>query len=399
MQRTRFWRFPALLVVAAMLFAACGSDDGGDGEVTSGSESGGGDVETYALAYVGPKTGDAANLGINILNGAKVAIAEFNEENEDIQVELKEFDTQGDPAQAPTVKDKYVNDEEILGIVGPAFSGETKAVLPSLEEEGLVMVSASATNKDLPTVVPNSKVFHRMLADDQAQAAGLAKYFTTKLKPKTLAIVHDNSEYGKGLAVDQLAPQLSGITVSVTEAIDPKSDDYSAAVNKVKAANPDAVFFGGYYEEAGKLKKQLVDEGVKATFVSGDGSLDPGFIEAAGAAGAEGAQLSCPCNLATEASEGELGAFAKAYKELNQVDSGTYSTEGYDAARLLLAGIKAGNTTREKLLDYVEGLTTVEDAISKEIEFAENGNIKAQGVFLFQVKGGKIVPLLATDDL
>jgi branched-chain amino acid transport system substrate-binding protein len=167
----------------------------------------------------------------------------------------------------------------------------------------------------------------------------------------------------------------------------------------VKAADPDVVFYGGYYEAAGRLKKQLTDAGVKATFISGDGSLDPGFITAAGAAGAEGAQLSCPCNLATEASGGALATFAKAYKKLNGADAGTYSTEAYDATRLLMAGIKDGNTTRPKLLAYIEKQTKVADAISKEVEFEANGNIKAQGVFLFEVKGGKIVPLLKTDDL
>lgn len=405
MHRYRFWRLPVLLMIAALSLASCGNNNDG-GSTSTGSSSGSGSgsgssaAKTYALAYVGPKTGDAGNLGLNILNGAKVAVDEFNKANKDIQVELKEFDTQGDPAQAPTVKDKYVNDDSILGIVGPAFSGETKAVLPALEEEGLVMVSASATNTALPDVVPGSKVFHRMLADDDAQAAGIAKYLTAKLKPKKIAIIHDNSEYGKGLAVDQLAPQLKGIEVVVTEAIDPKATSYSAAVNKVQAANPDVVFFGGYYEAAGRLKAQLTDAGVKATFISGDGSLDPGFIKAAnGAAGAEGAQLSCPCNLATEASPGALGTFAKAYKALNNADPGTYSSEGYDAAQLLLAGIKAGNTTRAKLLEYVEGTKTFDAAISKKIEFEDNGNIKAQGVFLFEVKGGKIVPLVATDDL
>jgi branched-chain amino acid transport system substrate-binding protein len=405
MHRYRFWRLPVLLMIAALLFAACGSDDdsgsdkGSDAKSDSGSGSSSSDAKTYALAYVGPKTGEAGNLGINILNGAKVAVEEFNKANKDIQIDLKEFDTQGDPAQAPTVKDKYINDDSILGIVGPAFSGETKAVLPALEEEGLVMVSASATNVGLPDVVPNSKVFHRVLADDDAQATGIAKYLTTKLKPKSIAIIHDNSEYGKGLAVDQLQPLLKGIDVAVTDAIDPKATDYSAAVNKVQSAKPDVVFFGGYYEAAGRLKSQLKDAGVTATFISGDGSLDPGFIKAAGAAGAEGAQLSCPCNLATEASEGALGKFAKDYKALNGADAGTYSTEAYDAARILLEGIKAGNTTRAKLLDYVEKTTSFDDAISKKVEFEENGNIKAQGVFLFQVKGGKIVPLLATDDL
>jgi branched-chain amino acid transport system substrate-binding protein len=262
------------------------------------------------------------------------------------------------------------------------------------------MVSASATNVDLPTVVPDSKSFHRLLADDNAQAQGLVKYFTTTLQPATIAIVHDNSEYGQGLAIAQLSAQLAetDIEIVATEAIDPDSEDYSAAVNTVKAANPEAVFFAGYYEEAGTLAKQLKDEGVDATFISADGSLDQGFIDAAGDA-AEGAQISCPCNLATESSPGGLGEFATSYEEIIGNPPGTYSTEAYDAANVLIAGIVDGNTDRAALLAYVEGLTAVSEAISKEVVFAANGNIEAQGVFLFEVKDGAFAPLVATDDL
>src|SRR5204862_4038249 len=184
-----------------------------------------------------------------IRDGAKVAVDQFNEAHSDeFKITMEEFDTQGDPAQAPTVLDDYIGDENILGLVGPAFSGETRAILPTITEEGLVMVSASATNVELPDVVPGgSASFHRMLPDDAAQAAGLVKYLTTSLKPATIAIVHDNSEYGKGLAVDQLAKQLADTDIKIvtTEAIDPESEDFSAAVNAVKAAAPEAVFFGG----------------------------------------------------------------------------------------------------------------------------------------------------------
>ena len=81
----------------------------------------------------GPLTGGAANLGIYIRDGAKVAVEQFNEEHGDeFNITLEEFDTQGDPAQAPTVLDEYIGNEDILGLVGPAFSGETRAVLPTL---------------------------------------------------------------------------------------------------------------------------------------------------------------------------------------------------------------------------------------------------------------------------
>jgi branched-chain amino acid transport system substrate-binding protein len=393
MVRSRSWKLLAILAAASIAMGACSSSK----KTTTGSGSG--SAKAYSIAYVGPLTGDAANLGVYIRDGAKTAVDEFNKANPDIKITLEEFDTQGDPAQAPGQFDKYVANDKILGLVGPAFSGETKAVLPQLEENSLVMVSASATNTKLPEVVPGSKSFHRVLPDDAAQAAGVVKYLETKLKPKTIAIVHDNSEYGKGLAVDQVATQLpAGIKVAATVAIDPKSQDYSAAVNEVKAAAPDAIFFGGYYEQAGRLRKQLVDGGVKATFISGDGSLDSGFVKAAGAA-ADGSLLSCPCYFASDASPGKIGAFAKAYQALNGNVPGTYSTEAYDAANILMNGIKAGNTTRPKLRDYVEGLKKVDYAISKDVTFADNGNIEAQGIFIFEVKSGKIVLNIATDDL
>ena len=395
-------RVVAVLIGLTLLAAACSDDKKTTTTGASGSASGGGGAAVtgeFSIAFVGPLTGDAANLGIYIRDGAKVAVDRFNKANPGLKITLEEFDTQGDPAQAPTVLDKYINNEKILGVLGPAFSGETRAVLPTLEENELVMVSASATNAGLPDVVPGSKSFHRVLPDDKAQAAGVIKFLENKLKPTTIAIVHDNSEYGKGLAVDEVAAQLpSSIKLVATEAIDPKSQDYSAAVNAVKAANPAAIFYGGYYEAAGRLKKQLADAGVTSQFISGDGALDTGFVTAAGSS-ANGAILSCPCFFASEAAGGDIGQFATDYKALIGNAPGTYSTEALDAANILMTGIKEGNTTRPKLRDYVESLKKVDYAISKDVTFADNGNIEARGIFLFEVKNNEIVLLAKTDDL
>jgi branched-chain amino acid transport system substrate-binding protein len=399
MGNRRFVKAAAVLCGLALVTAACGDDSDSSGDTTT--TGGGGEVQELSIAFVGPLTGGAANLGVYIRDGAKVAVDQFNEEHGDeFNITMEEYDTQGDPAQAPTVLDEYIGNEDILGLVGPAFSGETRAVLPTLTEEGLVMVSASATNVELPDVVPGGASFHRVLPDDAAQAAGVAKYLTASLKPTSIAIVHDNSEYGKGLAEDQLAPLLEGeIEIVATEVIDPESEDFSAAVNAVKAAAPEAIFYGGYYEEAGQLKKQLADAGVDATFISGDGALDSGFVDAAGDA-ADGAILSCPCFFASEAAEDPaISEFATQYEEINGSVPGTYSTEAYDAANILLNGILEGNTDRESLLGFVDGLTDVPYAISKEVVFEENGNIEAQGIFLFKVEDGAIVLEAATDDL
>jgi branched-chain amino acid transport system substrate-binding protein len=400
MRNRRLVKVAGILVGLAMLTAACGDDDDDAGGGGDDGGDGGGEVQEFSIAFVGPLTGSAANLGIYIRDGAKVAVEQFNEEHGDeFEITLEEFDTQGDPAQAPTVLDEYIGNEEILGIVGPAFSGETRAVLPTLTEEGLIMVSASATNPELPTVVEGGGAFHRVLPDDAAQAAGVIKYLENDLQPATIALVHDNSEYGKGLN-DQIAGQIpDSIEVVAQEVIDPESEDFSAAVSAVNAADPDAIYFSGYYEEAGQLKKQLSDAGSEAQYMSGDGALDVGFIDAAGDA-ADGAILSCPCYFASpEADVPEIAEFATAYEEIIGNPAGTYSTEAFDAANILLTGILEGNTDRETLYEYVEGLTAVDYAISKEVVFEENGNIQAQGIFLFDVADGAITLRVATDDL
>lgn len=393
----QLWRVIAVLMTATLVMAACGDDDD-DTDSGSTDTTGAGAKKEFALAFVGPLTGPNANLGINIRDGMRVAVEEASEEHEDFNFTIKEFDTQGDPAQAPGQKDKYIPDESIIGVVGPTFSGETRAVLPDLQQAGLVMISASATNVTLPTD-PATDVFHRIIPDDGVQAQGIADYVTKKLKPKKIALVHDNTDYGKGLweGVVKLLSD-AGIDTSTTDAIDPKSQNYSVAVNKVKAANVDMVFYGGYYNEAGRLKKQLADAEVEATFISGDGSLDPGFVVSSGAPGGEGALLSCPCRLATPDLEGAPGEFAKKYKEIVGKDPGTYSSEGYDAASILIDGIVAGNDTRQKLLAYVESFKGF-DGISKRVEFEENGNVKAGDVFVYEVKGGKIVELGKTSEL
>lgn len=388
---TRSWtRVAAVVVALALVATACGKDK-------NNNASGNSNAKTVSLAFVGPKTGDAANLGIFIRNGAKLAVDQANSAQSDYKFVLKEFDTQGDPAQAPGQLAKYKDDQSILGLVGPAFSGETKAVLPDLQNAGLVMISASATNAALPTIVNPETVFHRVLPDDAAQGAGISKFIKAKYAGKSVYFIDDNQEYSKGLT-DQVSAALGTPKTSSNSSTINKDDDlYSAAVNAAKAAKPDVIFYGGYYAAAGKLKKQLTDAGVTATFLSGDGSLDTGFITAAGAQ-AEGAVISCPCNLATETASGALGKFAKDYKAAFGSDSGTYSAEAFDAANILIKGVEAGNTTRAKLLAYVEGLPSY-NGISKKIEWQDNGNLKATTVYFFQVKNGKFTSLTDTDKL
>lgn len=382
--RVRLLRTVAVLAVVAVGLVGCGKSK----KSTSASTA-----KTVTIGFVGAKTGDNANLGINIRDGIKVAVNEENAKGDGVTIALKEFDTGGDAAQATTVAPQFLQDTSVVGTVGPAFSGETKALIPLYQDAGLVFISPSATNAKLPTVVQNETVFHRDIADDDLQASGIATYLSTVAKPKKVAYINDNSEYGKGLAVaTQALSEKKGLKTADVEVVDPKAQDFSATVNKVKGSGADLVFYGGYYAEAGRLRKQLVDAGVKVEFISGDGSLDPGFITAAGPAAAEGAKLSCPCNLAFATSTGKLKTFYDAFKKDIGKDPGLYSPEAYDAAKILIKGIKAGNTTRAKLLDYVNNKLGTYEGISKTIDFKPDGNISSTQFFVFEVKNGAIAP-------
>jgi branched-chain amino acid transport system substrate-binding protein len=177
--------------------------------------------------------------------------------------------------------------------------------------------------------------------------------------------------------------------VVATDSIDPTADDYSSTVNKVKAAAPEVVFYGGYYAQAGKLAKQLKDAGVDAQFVSGDGTLDPGFIESAGDAAAEGVVITCPCAPSPD-------DFASAYQDAFDTAPGTYSPEAYDSANIILQAIKAGNYDRASINDYISGIDYT--GITKNFKFSDKGEVEAITIYAYKVQDGEIQPGTPIDE-
>lgn len=357
--------------VLGLGLTACGTSDNSSSDGTS--------CKGLKIAFLGPQTGDYANLGINISNGANVALADFKETNPDCDVTMQLFDSQGDPEKATPLAAKIINDDTIIGVVGPTFSGESDATGAAFSEAGLVTVSASATNPDLSG--NGWKTFHRVLGNDATQAPADAKYIQETLAAQKVFVVDDASEYGKGLA-DGVATAL-GDLVTGTDTVQQKQTDFSPTVTKVTASGADVLFYGGYYAEAGLLMKQLRSGGWDGVFVSGDGSDDPGFIEAAGAAAAQDARLTCPCAPATK-------EFIAKYADVNNgAEPGTYSAEGYDSATILLNGIAEGNDDRASLLDWVNNYD--EPGLTKQLKFDDTGEVAEVVIYAYKVDNGKIV--------
>ncbi|WP_199514480.1 branched-chain amino acid ABC transporter substrate-binding protein [Nucisporomicrobium flavum] len=319
--------------------AACNSSSSSD-DAASGNCG-------YKLAFFGALTGSAANLGVNIEQGFELAIKQYNTKKGSECITVAKFDSQGEPAVAPGVARNLVADKKILGIVGPPFSGESEAADPIFEEAGIPTITPSATRVSLSA--NGWKTFHRAVANDDAQGPAAANYIKDVLKAQKVFVADDQSAYGAGLA-DVVKKTLGSSVVATdkTEA-DGKQTDFSAVVQKVVSSGATAMFYGGYYQNGGLIRKQLTAANWKGVLVGGDGMKDPGLAKAAGNNAATGTVVTCPCSPPEKAG----GTFVADYKKQWNVDAGTYSDVAFDAANVFLAGIDAGNTTPEKLNTYL----------------------------------------------
>ncbi|KAB2807545.1 branched-chain amino acid ABC transporter substrate-binding protein [Pimelobacter simplex] len=332
------------------------------------------------LAFFGPETGDAAGLGKPIIQGAKLAVDQYNADA-DCKVELVKYDSQGSPDAAPGLARDVVGDESIIGVVGPAFSGESAAAGPIFADVGVPTITPSATN---PTLADNGwDTFHRALGNDATQGPAAARYIKDTLKAASVFVIDDASEYGAGLA--GIVEKDLGDAVKGTDTIQQKQTDFSATVTKVTAAKPDAVFFGGYYAEATLLIGQLRDGGWDGTFVVADGVKDPAFLDAKDAA--EGTIITCPCIPDTDPA---VAQFAKDYEAAFGEAPGTYAAESYDAANIFLDGIGDGIDNREDMLKFVNDYD--EKGITKQLKFDDKGEPADVHVYAYTVKDGAIVP-------
>ena len=373
-------KFGVPVIAAALALSACGGTSSGGTDTANNGDSGEKNCSAK-IAFFGALTGDAANLGINIQNGAKLAIDQYNEKNPDCKVTLVSLDSQGSPEQAPGLAKKAIDDKDIIGIIGPSFSGESKAADPLFNEAGLVTISASATNPDLGQ--QGWKTFFRVLGNDASQGPAAAKYIKDTLGAKKVVVVDDASEYGKGLA-DIVRSSLGDLVVD-NDTIQQKQTDFSPTVTKIRAANADAVYFGGYYAEAGLIKKQMADAGLKTIFVSDDGVKDDGFITAAGPKAAEGSVVTCPCLPPDKAG----GTFYADYQKAFNSEPKTYGAEAFDAATILLDGIKSGITDRAKMVEFVAKYD--KPGVTKQLKFDDHGEPSAVSVWAYKVEGGKFL--------
>ena len=346
-------------------------------------------VKTYTIGYQGPLSGGEASTGIDEQNAVKYAIKLFEAKNQSIKIKLVSIDDQGDPAVAGTVAPGVASNKNVLGVVGPAYSGATIASLPYYKSVNMALISPSATRVSLtdPTSPDfGGPIFHRVVGKDDLQGPALAKYATAGVSAAKVFVFDDQSAYAVPLRgfVEAGLKKVSGASVVGGDSVPNTTTDFSPTIAKIATSGANVVIYTGYYSQAAVFIKQLRDSGSKAVFAGGDGVFNQEFPKLAGAA-AEGSKVTGVGGLAGVDAKMEAD-----FKKKMGVSSGVYSVESFDAANILLSGIKAGKTTRVKMLAYVKAYKG-KSISGNTIKFDANGDI-SYGLFAgFTTKNGVLV--------
>ncbi|NOL49713.1 high-affinity branched-chain amino acid ABC transporter substrate-binding protein [Pelistega europaea] len=307
-------------------------------------------ADVVKIAFVGPTTGPLTQYGDMVQEGMNTAIEKINSEGgvDGHTFQLVAVDDACEPKQGPTSANSVVN-QKIGFVVGPVCSGATLGSSPIFDEQGIVMVTPSAT----APAVTDGKNFHfifRTIGRDDQQGPVAAKFIASQ-KVKKVAILHDKQSYGQGVATsvrDNL--KKAGIEPVMFEGINAGESDYSSVITKLKSAGVDFVYYGGYHPELGLLLRQGREQGLKARFMGPEGAGNAEINAIAGNA-VEGMLVTFPPDFSTK--PGNEGV-AKMFKDKGRDPSGAFQLGAYAAIQAITSGIKGAKSTEpEKVADWL----------------------------------------------
>lgn len=308
-------------------------------------------AESIKIGVVGPTTGPVTQYGAMVREGVDTAIEVINAAGgvDGKQLEAVVIDDGCEPKQGPVAANRVVNDE-IGFVVGHVCSGATIAAADVYNNEGVVMVTPSATAPAL-TDGKNYEFIFRTIGRDDQQGPAAAKFIISTIKPKVVAVIHDKQSYGQGIATavkDEL--EKAGVKVAFFEGINAGDSDYSAVITKLKSDNVDFVYYGGYHPEMGLLLRQAAEQGVEAKFMGPEGVGNPDINAIAGPA-AEGMLLTLPADFTQNPANADI---VKAFENKKRNASGAFQMTAYAATQVIADGIKgAGTTDPTKVAAYL----------------------------------------------
>ena len=340
---------------------------------------------TIKIATQSPLSGGQAALGEGIKLGAQLAIEKFKGplEKAGFKVELVPFDDQAKPDVGVANAKNVISDKDIMVVIGHLNSG---VAIPSSEvyrEGNLAMISPANTN---PTITDRGypNIF-RVCGRDDVQGVVGSEFAAGTLKAKSVYIIHDKTTYGQGVAEFFKADvEKKGIKVLGYEGTEEKSN-FDPIITPMKAKNPDLVYFGGIYEQAGPFFKQAREKGVKAKFMGPDGMDSSDLTKIAGktVVGMNYTSVAGPVSVYPKAKQ-----FAEEYKKKFGKNPEPFAAQAYDstaiAIKALEAVTKGGKApTRDAVTAAIRDVRY--SGITGSVEFNANGDPKTALYFVLQV--------------
>ncbi|HTG00911.1 MAG TPA: branched-chain amino acid ABC transporter substrate-binding protein [Nitrospirota bacterium] len=342
------------------------------------------DQNVIRIGAAGPMTGDQSKMGIDLRNGVDLAVAEWNEKGGVLgrKIQLVPGDDQADPKQAVSIANKFVN-QKVVAVVGHWNSNCSINASSYYDAAKIVAISPASTNPRLTR--QGFKTVFRVCGTDDQQGGVAAEFAVTRLNPKRVAILHDKTTYGQGLADFFKKAVETKVNVVFYDGIQTKDPDYKAVLTAMKEKKPDVYFFGGVYPEAGRLVRQAKEVGLTVPMITGDGVYDPTFVDIAGKA-ADGTYVTFgkdPSGLATSKTFNEK--YAAKFGP-----PGPYSIYAYDAANIILTAIERTKSTDGSVVaDYISK-NTFHGAFG-DISFDANGDVTKAPYVVWKVVNGKFV--------
>jgi len=340
---------------------------------------------TIKIATQSPLSGGQAALGEGIKLGAQLAIEKFkgNLEKMGYKVELVPYDDQAKPDVGVANAKNIIADKDILVVVGHLNSG---VAIPSSEvyrEVNLAMVSPANTN---PTVTDRGyKNVFRVCGRDDVQGVVGAEFAAGTMKAKSAYVIHDKTTYGQGVAEFFKADaEKKGIKILGFEGTEEKSN-FDPIITPIRAKNPDLIYFGGIYEQAGPFFKQAREKGVKSKFLGPDGMDSSDLTKIAGKAvvGMYYTSVAGPVSVYPQAKK-----FAEDYKKKFGKNPEPFAAQAYDSAAIAIkaleAAAKGGKApTRDAVTAAVRDVRYT--GITGTVEFDAKGDPKKALYFVLRV--------------
>lgn len=327
-------------------------------------------AETVRIAVAGPLSGALAQYGEMVAAGALTAVEQINAGGGN-RFEIVQMDDACEPKQAVAVANRIVS-HGIKYVIGHVCSGSTIPASDIYENEGVVMITPSATAPQLTQAKKRKFIFRTIGRDDQ-QGPAAAQHIIAKVKPKKVAVLHDKQSYGQGIAgTVKKVLEAAKIPVVVFEGLNAGDSDYSAIITKLKSNGVDFVYFGGYHPEMGLLMRQAGEQGVKATFMGPEGVGNKDVTAIAGPA-SEGMLVTLPADFSADPAN---SAVVKAFSDKKRDVNGPFQLPAYSAVKIVAEAIAGAKTSDPAKVAAYMHKTAFQTPIG-QVEYDEMGDLKS----------------------